>query len=92
MPANTTSQPDVDQLLDTVTAAILTRHPEFTHAQVWAEVAASYHRLAPDSRIPDHLAVLVQHEATDRAAPPLCPETITSLSAAERRDRPRGSL
>lgn len=66
MPANTTSQPDVDQLLDTVTAAILTRHPQFTHAQVWAEVAASYHRLAPDSRIPDHLAVLVQHEATDR--------------------------
>ena len=66
MPAQAPSQPDGDELIDTVTAAILARHPAFTRPDVWAEVAASYHRLAPDTRIPDHLAILVQHEATDR--------------------------
>lgn len=66
MPVQTPSQPDGDTLIDTVTTAILARHPSFTRADVWAEVAASYHRLAPDSRIPDHLAVLMEHEATDR--------------------------
>jgi hypothetical protein len=66
MPTQPPFHPDGDQLVDTVTAAILARHPEFTHDAARVEVAASYHRLARDTRIPDHLAVLVQHEATDR--------------------------
>lgn len=57
---------DAEQAMDTITAAILTRQPQFTYAQVHAEVTRSYQRLVVGSRITEHLPVLVQHEVLDR--------------------------
>ena len=66
MPAHATSQPDHDRIIDAVATAILSRHPEFSRDAVRAEVADSFHRLEPGARIPDHLALLIQHQVTDR--------------------------
>jgi hypothetical protein len=55
-----------EQIIDAITNTILSRHPGFGRAAVRAEVTASYNRLEAGSRIPDHLALLVQHQVTDQ--------------------------
>ncbi len=66
MPTQTGPTDSPDQMMDTITTAILARHPDLNPQQVRVEVLATYTRLARTSRVTEHLPVLVQHQVTDR--------------------------
>ena len=66
MPAELPVPGSPDVLVRTVTDVVAAKFPDHDRAEVETAVRRSYQRLAADSRIPDHLAVLVQHEVVDQ--------------------------
>lgn len=65
MPVQHPSSLDSGGVVATVTDTLAERFPDHTREQIAELVTGVYTRLAGQSRITDHLAVLVQHEVID---------------------------
>jgi hypothetical protein len=65
MPADMPIPSSPEHLVRVVTDNISAKFPDLDRAQIQTRVQATYQRLAADSRISDHLAVLVQHETIE---------------------------
>ena len=66
MPADMPIPTSPEHLVRVVTDNIAAKVPDLDRDDIQARVQAAYQRLAAGSRITDHIAVLVQHEAIEQ--------------------------